>query len=166
AGRRPLEPKPVDLGLLAEWAAAELHEAEPGREAEWQVQPGLLAQGDETLLRQLMQRLLHNAWTFTSAGEPVRVAIEGERMGDRLQLRIRDSGSGFDMRYAGKLFTPFHRLHGPEEGGGHGMGLAIAKRIIDRHGGNIRAESAPGQGSTFHLELPAAAPDAATEATA
>ena len=68
------------------------------------------------------------------------------------------AGRGFDMRYSEKLFTPFQRLHGPEEGAGHGMGLAIARRIIERHGGSIRVDSAPGQGTTFHIELPADAP--------
>ena len=73
-------------------------------------------------------------------------------------LQLDDTGRGFDMRYAEKLFTPFQRLHGPEEGAGHGMGLAIVRRIVGRHGGNIRADSAPGQGTTFHIELPDEAP--------
>ena len=157
AGRQPLRPQEVDLSLLAEWAAAELRDAEPQREADIRVQPGLVAHGDEALLRQLLQQLLHNAWKFSGRNERVEITVEGERVDDHLHLRIRDAGSGFDMRYADKLFVPFQRLHGPDDGGGHGIGLAIAQRIVERHGGRIRAQSEPGAGSTFHIELPIAA---------
>lgn len=158
AGRQQLKPQPVDLGLLAEWAAAELEEADPDREVTWEIQRDVLVHGDEALLRQLLQRMLHNAWKFSAnSPAPARITLEAEREGSCVHVRLRDSGSGFDMRYADKLFAPFQRLHGPDEGGGHGMGLAIARRIVDRHGGSLRAESTPGQGSTFHLELPAEA---------
>ena len=72
---------------------------------------------------------------------------------------IRDHGVGFDMRYAHKLFEPFQRLHGPEQGGGHGLGLAIAQRIAERHHGRILADSQLDAGSTFVIELPAVAAD-------
>ena len=164
AGRNPLRVQPVDLSLLAEWAAAELQEAEPQRQLVFDIQPGLAVDGDEALLRHVLQRLLHNAWKFAEPGGPVRISLTGEHVGDRWHLRLHDAGRGFDMRYAEKLFTPFQRLHGPDEGAGHGMGLAIVRRIVERHGGRIRAESAPGQGTTFHLELPdhPAAPNEAT----
>ena len=158
AGRSPLQHQPVDLGLLAEWAMAELQESDPDRQVELEIQPGLAVHGDEAQLRHVLQRLLHNAWKFAEPGQPVRISLTGERTGDRWHLRLHDAGRGFDMRYAEKLFTPFQRLHGPDEGAGHGMGLAIVRRIVDRHGGSIRAESAPGQGTTFHIELPADAP--------
>jgi signal transduction histidine kinase len=157
AGRHALQPQPVDLSLLAEWALAELQEAEPGRAVAAVVQPGLVAHGDEALLRQLLQQLLHNAWKFSAGCDRVALEVAGETAGGRLLLRVRDQGSGFDMRYADKLFAPFQRLHGPEEGGGHGIGLAIAARIAARHGGTIRAEGAPGAGATFHVDLPATA---------
>lgn len=70
---------------------------------------------------------------------------------------MRDDGIGFDTRYAHKLFEPFQRLHGPGQGGGHGLGLAIAQRIVERHGGRISADSRPDGGATFIVELPAAA---------
>lgn len=158
AGRSPLERKPVDLGLLAEWAVAELQESEPERTVEFELQPGLAVHGDEAQLRHLLQRLLHNAWKFAVPDQPVRISLTGERTGGHWHLHLHDAGRGFDMRYAEKLFTPFQRLHGPDEGAGHGMGLAIARRIVERHGGSIRAESAPGQGTTFHIELPDEAP--------
>jgi len=157
AGRQELRPQPVDLSLLAEWAVAELQEAEPGRAATVVVQPGLVAHGDEALLRQLLQQLLHNAWKFSAGRERVELEVAGETAGGRLLLRVRDHGSGFDMRYGDKLFVPFQRLHGPQEGGGHGIGLAVAARIVARHGGTIRAEARPGAGACFHVDLPATA---------
>jgi PAS domain S-box-containing protein len=151
--RAELKHEPVDLTMLAEWIGAELQEAEPGRSATLAVAPDLQALGDERLLKQMLAQLLHNAWKFS--GERVRIQVDGERSGDRLRLRIRDHGPGFDMRYADKLFEPFQRLHGPEQGGGNGIGLVIAQRIAERHGGRIRAQSETGAGSTFHVELPA-----------
>ena len=156
-GRVALRAEPVDLSLLAEWTGAELQEAEPGRAAEITVAPGLLALGDERLLKVLLTQLLHNAWKFSGNDTRVRIQVDGEVRGERLHLRVRDHGSGFDMRYADKLFEPFQRLHGPEQAGGTGLGLAMAQRIVERHGGRLWAQSEPGAGSTFHVELPAAA---------
>jgi PAS domain S-box-containing protein len=158
AGRSELKFEPVDLSLLAGWAGAELQDAEPGRAAEIDVSPGLVASGDERQLKLMLTQLLDNAWKFSRTRDRVRIEVRGERDGDRLHVRIRDHGAGFDMRYADKLFEPFQRLHGADEGGGNGIGLAIAHRIVERHGGRIHAESEPGQGSTFHLDLPAATP--------
>lgn len=159
AGRAELAPATVDLSLLAEWRLAELQEADGAQPVELEVSPGLLAWGDERLLRQLLGALLDNAWKFSLPTGRVRIRVRGERSGDRLRLDVRDDGVGFDMRYADKLFAPFQRLHGPEQGGGHGIGLALAQRIAARHDGRLRAESQPGAGATFHLDLPAA-PDA------
>lgn len=152
-----LKPGPVDLSLLAEWVAAELREAEPARAAEVRVQPGLMGYGDERLLKLLLVQLIGNAWKFSRDCPSVRIDVAGETLADgRLRLRVTDAGCGFDMRYAHKLFEPFQRLHGPDEGGGQGLGLAIAHRIAERHRGHLRAESRPGAGTTFELELPAA----------
>ena len=144
----------VDLSLLAELVVAGLREADPGREAETRVAPGLSAHGDEALLRALLEQLLRNAWQFST--DKVEVEVGGERDGGRLRLWVRDRGRGFDPRYADKLFEPFQRLHGPDEGSGHGLGLAIASRIAARHGGRLWAQSEPGRGSTFFVDLPAA----------
>lgn len=163
---------PVDLSLLADWVGAELQDADPHHRAQISVQPGLQVEGDERLLKLMLNQLMHNAWKFTCersaarhaaaqasaqpAGEPepVRIEVFGERSGDRLVLSIRDQGTGFDMRYAHKLFEPFQRLHGPDQGGGHGLGLAIAWRVVERHRGQLRAHSQPDAGSTFTVELP------------
>ena len=154
---------PVDLSLLADWVGAELQDADPRHRGEVSVQPGLQVEGDERLLKLMLNQLMHNAWKFScerAAGEPggeqapVRIQVRGEVVGSRLQLSIQDHGAGFDMRYAHKLFEPFQRLHGPDQGGGHGLGLAIARRVAERHRGQLRAHSQPGAGSTFTVELP------------
>lgn len=157
ATRAELRPATVDLSLLAEWVGAELHEADPQRTVELQVAPGLAAHGDERLFKLMLVQLLGNAWKFTRTCDAARVALEGERDGDRLRVHVRDNGTGFDPQYAHKLFQPFQRLHGAEHGGGHGLGLAIAQTIAQRHGGRISAQSQPGCGCVFTIELPAAA---------
>jgi len=160
AMRAELRSAPVDLDLLVDWAYAELADADPdaARDARIDVQPGLQALGDERLLRQLVNQLLGNAWKF-SRGGPVRIEVTGAREGGRMVLRVHDHGIGFDMQYADKLFEPFQRLHGAEQGGGDGIGLAIVRCIAERHGGRVWARSAPGEGSTFYVELPAVPED-------
>ena len=158
AGRSPLRPATVDLSMLADWIGAELQDAEPGRAAEIVVAPSLSVQGDEYLLKGMLAQLLGNAWKFSRTRERVEISVEGEVVGDRLQLRIRDRGIGFDTQYAAKLFEPFQRLHGADEGAGAGIGLAIAQCIAQRHGGRIHAESTLGMGSVFHVELPMLGP--------
>lgn len=154
AARAPLRPEEVDIGLLVEWSAAELQDADPERAAEVTVQPQLAALGDERQLKQLFEHLLHNAWKFSR--ERVHIDVRGERRDDRIVISVSDQGSGFDMRYAERVFEPFQRLHGQEQGGGHGLGLAIAQCIVERHAGRLWAESTLGSGSVFHVELPAA----------
>lgn len=159
--RAELKREPADFSLLADWVAAELQEAEPGRAAEISVQPGLRVVGDERMLKVLLGQLLQNAWKFSRGRERVEIEVGGRQDAAGLQLWVRDHGCGFDMAYAGRLFEPFQRLHGPEQGGGLGLGLAIARRIVERHGGQLGAESMPGVGSTFRITLPANAVPAA-----
>lgn len=154
--RTELKPVDVDLSLLADWVGAELQDAEPQRRAEIHVQPRLHVIGDERLLKLLLSHLMGNAWKFSRQREPIRIDVMGERRGELLHIEIRDQGIGFDMRYAHKLFEPFQRLHGPDQGGGHGLGLAMVRRIAERHRGSVGAQSRPEAGSTFTLELPAA----------
>lgn len=150
-----LHPTEVDLSLLADWVLAELQDAGPGRTVQARVQPGLFVRGDEHLLKLMLAQLLHNAWKFARAAEPARIEVSGEAHDGRLHLTVRDHGIGFDPRYAHKLFEPLQRLHAADQGGGHGLGLAIAQRIAQRHGGGITADSRPGDGAAFIVELPA-----------
>ena len=155
ASRPPRTAAPVDISLLADWIGAELQDAEPGRAADIRVAPDLWAWGDEHALKQMLSKLLHNAWKFSAHRDIVRITLDGERSEDRVRLRVRDAGRGFDMRYAERLFVPFRRLHGADDGAGHGLGLVIAQQLARAQGGHIRVESAPDVGTTFFIELPA-----------
>ena len=163
AMRAELRQAPVDIGLLVDWAHAELADTDTGRDAQIDVQPGLQAWGDERQLRLLVTHLLHNAWKFSRDRDRVHVEVGGEPRADRIVVHVRDHGSGFDMRYSDKLFEPFQRLHGPEQAGGNGLGLAIVRCVAERHGGRVWAQSEPGAGSTFFVELPAV-PDSGNRA--
>ncbi len=153
AGRIELRPMRVDVSMLADWCAAELQDADPGREAVIEVQQGLEVIGDERLLKTLLTQLLRNAWRFSATRPRVQIGVSGTRDGNGLALVVRDHGIGFDMTYAEKMLEPFQRLHGSDDGAGDGIGLAIADTIVSRHGGHIRAESVPGEGATFHVRL-------------
>ena len=153
-GRAEPDVADVDLSALAEEVAAGLADAEPARRVEIHIQPGMHAQGDRMLLQNLLENLLGNAWKFTSGCDEARVEFTHEAGADgRDWFVVRDNGAGFDPDYANKLFKPFQRLHSQDEFPGHGIGLASVKRIIERHGGEIEAESQPGQGATFRFTL-------------
>src|SRR3546814_10253402 len=128
--RSELQRTSVDLGMFANLALAELQETRPDpaspRPARVSVAQDLSVEGDERQLRMLMTELVRNSWNFSN-GEVV-LDVSGERVGDRLRIAVRSEGSGFDMQYLSKLFEPFQRLHGADEGEGNGLGLAIAQR--------------------------------------
>ena len=156
AGSAPLDKTDVDLPLLADWCIAELRDADPQREPDIGIKlaPGLQVRGDERLLRTVLKELLHNAWTYAAGDRPARIRIEGERADDGVHLRIRDDGIGFDSAVATKLGEPFQRLHVATHSEGTGLGIAIATRIVERHGGTLRIEGREGAGTVAHLVLP------------
>lgn len=153
--RGDMRPETVDLSRLAAEIGDELRSDEPRRGVEFHVQPGLAATGDATLLRNLLSNLLGNAWKFTRGREQPRV--EFGRFDDTGEFFVRDNGAGFDQAYVDKLFRPFQRLHSQDAYAGHGIGLATVKRIVERHGGAIRAEGVEGQGALFRFTLRAGA---------
>ncbi len=112
------------------------------------------AHGDPTLLQQVWQNLIANAIKFTAGVTERSIVIGCESRNEGPVYFVRDNGTGFDMAHADKLFALFQRLHGADEYPGLGVGLATAKRAIDRHGGEIWAESSPGKGATFLFRLP------------
>jgi PAS domain S-box-containing protein len=149
ATRTGLKRERVDIGAQASEIIAWLRSAEPGRHAEVVIGDALVTTGDSHLIQLALENLLSNAWKFTSKCEHAVISVEAvDRPGGRVFF-VRDNGAGFDMRYAGKLFDPFQRLHSATEFEGSGIGLAIVYRILSRHGGRIWAESEPGKGSTF-----------------
>ena len=149
-GRSELKPRTTDLSRLAEEIVSELREQDPGREVEVGIEPGLSAWADPALARNLLQNLLENAWKFTASATAPRIRLYR----DDHAFVVEDNGAGFDPSYVNKLFRPFQRLHPQEEFQGHGIGLASVRRILERHGGSIRAEGEPGRGARFIFVLP------------
>jgi signal transduction histidine kinase len=151
--RSELVCKPVDLSKLAEAIAAGLCQAEPKRSVKFILKPGLVAQGDERLLRIVLENLFRNAWKFTLQQTKPRIEF-GFVSEPTPAFFVRDNGAGFDMAYADRLFRVFQRLHSATEFPGTGVGLATVQRIINRHGGRIWAEGVVNQGATFNFSLP------------
>lgn len=152
--RSSMEHKVVDLSELADAILAQLRSAEAGRQVDTVVAPGLRAWGDAGLLRIALENLLGNAWKFTARRPQARIEFGQMHEDGRLVYHVTDNGAGFDMRYAGKLFGAFQRLHHADEFEGTGVGLATVQRIIHRHGGSIWAQAAPGAGASFRFTLP------------
>jgi PAS domain S-box-containing protein len=152
-GRAEIELRPLDMTALARDAVEALHAATPERMVVVQVQDGLRAHGDVRLLRTLVENLVGNAWKFSTRREPARIEFGQEADG---AFFVRDNGAGFDMERAQELFAPFRRLHDAGDYEGLGIGLASARRVVERHGGRIWAESAPDAGAVFRFTLPAA----------
>ena len=152
--RTELRHDSVDLSWLAASVVEHLKHAEPQRKVECRIEPGLIATGDTRLLRVALDNLIGNAWKFTGKTKDARIEVGAIRNTDgETEFFVRDNGAGFDMRYVGKLFGAFQRLHGSDEFQGTGVGLATVQRIISRHGGKIRAESSLGRGATFFFTL-------------
>jgi PAS domain S-box-containing protein len=151
--RSKLEPVTVDLSALARQAIAALREEEPERKVEVQIADGLITSGSPQLLGLAMSNLLQNAWKYTRNTAEARIEVDMQATAAGRIFVVRDNGVGFDMRYAGKLFAPFQRLHTQGEFPGSGVGLAIVKRVMLRHHGDIWVQAAPGAGASFYFSL-------------
>ena len=139
----------VDLSTLAHDTLAHLSAESPGRVVDIEVAPDLIAEGDRGLLGIVLENLLANAWKFTSKAAQARIEVGQQVHPSETVFFVRDNGVGFDPKFQQKLFGVFQRLHSAAEFEGSGIGLALVKRIIRRHGGRVWAESTPGQGATF-----------------
>jgi PAS domain S-box-containing protein len=152
--RTELRRETVALEPLVRMHIDELLRLEPDRKVAFVSHPVPPATGDERLLSLVLQNLVENAWKFTRAQPHPRIEFgsDGARDGFPVYF-IRDNGAGFDMQYADKLFGVFQRLHAETEFPGTGVGLAIVQRIVLRHGGEVWAQAAPGEGATFFFTL-------------
>jgi PAS domain S-box-containing protein len=144
----------VDLSSLAEEVLAELARSEPSRKVSWQVERGLTARADARMMEIVMRNLLGNAWKYTVRAPAAAIRLYASNDGAQRVFHVVDNGVGFDMAHSDKLFQPFQRLHRQDEFPGIGIGLATVQRILHRHGGQIHATSAPGQGAEFCFRLP------------
>ena len=154
--RQSLAVRKVDMHAMAAEMFAELRETSPQRQVEVVIAPDLTVEADSGLMRVVLANLIGNAWKFTATRAASRIEfgstiIDGERT-----FFVRDNGAGFDMAYAGRLFTPFQRLHTQQQFEGTGIGLAAVKRIVERHLGRVWVESAVEKGTSAFFTIGAA----------
>ncbi len=156
-GQRALQKQLVDQNDLIKQIITELQPEHEGRQIEWHLHDLPSWQADPHLLKQVYFNLINNALKYSDKDKPLTIEVgvrEEERDGAlRKVFFVRDTGIGFDMRYADKMFDVFRRLHNDQQYEGTGVGLSIVQRIIQRHGGQIWADSVVGQGSTFSFYL-------------
>ena len=143
----------VDLTSLAQSITRDLANAEPSREVTSVIAGGLRTNGDERLLRTALEHLLANAWKFSGKTANPSVEFGSTLFDGEVTFFIRDNGAGFDAAYANRLFVPFQRLHPEQDFAGRGIGLAVVRRIIGRHGGRVWAEGEAGEGATVFFTL-------------
>jgi PAS domain S-box-containing protein len=154
-GRQAFTVTKVDMTELAEQAAAEIiHGLQGSKSPIVSIQPLLHVQGDPKALHHVWLNLIDNAVKYSANTDSPTVSVRAERGEGEIVYSVCDNGVGFDMRYYDKLFGVFERLHSPKEYPGTGVGLAIVKRVVTRHGGRVWAESIPGRGATFRFSLP------------
>lgn len=153
-GRAEMRMEAVDMNQVLQEALASVQESCSGRAIEWIVGMMPVVRGDSILLRQVWINLLGNAVKFTRAKESARIEVGCSEHEREIVFVVADNGAGFDMKYADKLFNVFQRLHSEDEFEGSGIGLAIVRRIVERHGGRIWAEGEEGRGAKFSFTLP------------
>ncbi|MFT3954988.1 MAG: ATP-binding protein [Piscinibacter sp.] len=152
-GRQSLTRRPVDVAQLARHAYDSLAAQCGDRRIELNVGELPACEADPALLRQVWVNLLGNAVKYTRQREVATIDVGHELRDGIVEYFVRDNGAGFDMRYAHKLFGVFERLHRADEFEGTGVGLAIVQRIVQRHGGQVRAQGESGRGASFHFTL-------------
>ncbi|KMQ51126.1 Sensory box histidine kinase [Chitinispirillum alkaliphilum] len=143
----------VDLSKLSSAIRNELQQAAPERQVEFKIEDNMKTRGDERLLKIALTNLLGNAWKYTSNETHAIIEFGSFERNSETVYFVRDTGAGFSMGLAEKLFKPFQRLHSEREFPGTGIGLTIVQRVIRRHNGQIWAESEENRGSTFYFTL-------------
>lgn len=154
-GRQGMARRPVDVRRLVDEVLAELGPDLEGRTVEFVIGDLPPCDADPVLLRQVYANLVGNAVKFTRDREPARIEIGSCELDGARTWFVGDNGVGFDMAFADKLFETFQRLHRSDEYDGTGIGLALVRLIVQRHGGDVSAQAAEGKGATFSFTLPA-----------
>lgn len=149
---RPFER--VDLGEAAQAAFSEFSSEVKATNAELEIGTLPTIDADRSQIRQLLVNLIDNALKFRRPEVPPRIRIHAEIEGDLCRLAVEDNGIGFDTKYTDRIFRVFQRLHGRDEYSGTGIGLAICRKLVERHGGSIDATGSPGEGASFTVTLP------------
>ena len=155
AGRLELELLPVNMNALVDEVWDSLAEQRGDRPIDFQHTELPTVAADPRSLRQVWQNLLGNAIKFTRDRQPARIEVAAEQRDDLVWFSVKDNGAGFKQDYQDKLFVLFQRLHGMDEFAGTGVGLAIVKRFVQKHGGQVTAEGGVDSGATFRFGLPA-----------
>ena len=153
-GRKELRKVPVNVTSLINEARGHLREEVHGRDIEWVIGSLPVVDADPVALRQVLINLLSNALKYSAPRPRARIEVGASETDDELVFFVRDNGVGFDMQHSSRLFGVFQRLHDDKEFEGTGIGLAIVRRVIQRHGGRVWAEGALDQGATFYFTLP------------
>ena len=148
----------VDLSALARRVAKDLQYREPDRAVKVAIAEGLQAAADERLVSMAIENLIGNAWKYTAPRKSARIEFGSRTVVGQEVFYVSDNGVGFDASRAQRLFTPFFRMHAETEFVGHGIGLATVRRVVERHGGQVWAESQPEMGTTIKFTLGAGAP--------
>ncbi len=152
-GRSAIEPARIDMREAVAAAVRQVQQQHV-RDLPIEVRDLPPAMGDERLIRQVWINLLSNAVKFTAERESPAIEVRGVVENNEHVYSVKDNGAGFDMRHCGKLFSLFERIHSREEFEGTGVGLAIVKRIVERHGGRVWSEGKVDEGATFYFALP------------
>ena len=152
--RHTLRIEHTDVTAIAREILDDLSTTAPERVVHTHVDSDLNADADPTLIRTALENLLGNAWKFSRDSHPTLIQVGGRAHGAEKLFYVTDNGIGFDMAHAGKLFEPFQQLHKRDGFEGSGIGLASVRRIVERHGGSVWAESSPGSGTTVFFTLP------------
>lgn len=153
-GRKQIEPSTIDIGELARDVFVQLDSDDNCKAPRLEIKQPPVAYGDRALMRQVFVNLLSNAAKYSKPAEAAVIEVGGHNRNGENIYYVKDNGVGFDMKYVNKLFGVFQRLHSAEEFEGTGVGLAIVRRIVERHGGRVWAEGKTGEGATFYFTLP------------
>ena len=146
-------PQQVSLSNLVKTNFDKLRETAPSRHIEIEIEPDVEVRGDASLLDIALQNLVNNSWKYTSKKDYSKIRFGTTIVNGQRAYYIKDNGVGFDTRYSSKLFGPFQRLHQFDEFPGTGIGLATVKRIVNRHGGQVWANSKVDKGTTLYFTL-------------